>query len=204
MRSTKGKHSLHRDQCVYPHLEGKVVGDGGSAGPKWDNWGVAVGIKTAPMGNKFGPFALSVPLLQITCALRTIQVVTRCTDDLEVYFDNRNIEEKEKWNISSFAALFSSLIQRFAMPLWPHILKVPNQMGYPALFISTKYKEWAENCANSKQVWMYLLSSAYLYLYCNAWAVFKVCTCVKVELSRERQLPKQQRPILSNLICTCL
>ena len=80
MRSTKGKHSLHRDHSVYPHLEGKVVGDGGSAGPKWDNWGVAVGIKTAPMGNKFGPFALSVPLqLQITCAPFK-QVVTRCTD----------------------------------------------------------------------------------------------------------------------------
>ena len=51
-----------------------------------------MGIKTAPMGNKFGPFALSVPLLQITFK----QVVTRCTDDLEVYFDNRNIEEKEE------------------------------------------------------------------------------------------------------------
>ena len=55
-----------------------------------------MGIKTAPMGNKFGPFALSVPLLlQITCTPFK-QVVTRCTDDLEVYFDNRNIEEKEK------------------------------------------------------------------------------------------------------------
>ena len=51
---------------------------------------------------------------------------------------------------------------------------------FVSLFKATKYKGWIQNGANLKQVSKYLPTSAYRIV----WAVFKVCSCVIVSLSR--------------------